>query len=203
MTPRTTVGPLFFFAALLLIGIGSADTLVGPPRVKPDIARGEALFEQRCSHCHRQGSTPDFSRDTWKAERTPEWLASVALGLTAEHPPAVSTPDEAWHVAAYVWTRPLRLSELRLGLELARQAEARLLERDLFTLLAALPKLDDLRSTAWVLRRSEREVGARLSDLAGASYQELSDSERQALVDYIYASLFAWPREWEAEVTRP
>ena len=203
MTPRPVIAGYLLSLALLALSIGLADTLVGPPRVKPDIARGEALFEQRCASCHRQGSTPDFSRDAWKAESTPEWLASVALGRAAEHPPAVSTPDEAWHVAAYVWTRPLHLSELRLGLELARQAEARLLERDLFTLLAALPKLDDLRSTAWVLRRSEREVDARLSDLAGASYEELSEAERQALVDYIYASLFTWPLEWEAEVTHP
>jgi hypothetical protein len=177
-----------------LLSLALATGLIGPPRVQPDIARGEALFAAHCASCHAGA----FRDRAWREERTPEWAASVAHGLAGSHPAVAQDAAQAWHVTAYVWTRSSPPYVLQRGLALAEEGKQHIERQSAMHLLMTMPHLRRLQDPAWVLARPERDVRDKAALLAGERFADLSEAERRALVDYIYASFFVWPEEWLA-----
>ena len=187
----------------LPLGVGLADAVLGPPRVKPDMVRGGTIYRQACSSCHDQRSSrPDFRQRVWKLETSPQEVAAAALGA-AGHPAVLGDAESAWHASAYLWTRSTSKAEVLRGLALAQDAEARLKSANFFVLLGRLGELNALRDPAWVLSHTPAQVDLRFAALSGEDYQDLSSTERVALSEYLYASYFAWPPGWEDEAEAP
>ena len=133
---------LSLLAAVILAGcISFAEDVTPPPGWKPspvpptpnwmgllpdaplDVARGEALYQQRCASCHGPQGLGDGELRTqltvppaplgdpqrqWEAVPL-EWFKVVTQGrLERQMPPFTSlTPEERWVILAYLFTLPL------------------------------------------------------------------------------------------------
>lgn len=163
------------------------------PTSKPDIVQGQAIYNASCSQCH---ATTTFAERSWKASMTP---ASLAFKLANSSHGEKLGLEDLWHVTAYVWTQSSTGSHIKHGEALAFEAEDRMKKDALWLLLTKGNDIMNLQNRDWVLSRTEVEIDRIISGLAGDDYLALPQTDKDALIDYIYASYFTWPGSWSLE----
>jgi hypothetical protein len=163
------------------------------PTLKPDILQGQAVYEASCSQCHNNTA---FAEREWKASLTPIALVSDLAGSSHAKPLEFA---EAWHVTSYLWTQTSGGAGIKYGESLAFEAERRMRKDALWLLLTKGGDLMNLQNRDWVLSHTELEIEAVLTNLVGDTYTRLPETDKAALIDYIYASYFTWPEEWSLE----
>ena len=85
---------------------------------------------------------------------------------------------------------------IKHGESLAFEAQKRMEKEALWLFLTKGQDLMNLQSRDWVLSHTRGDIETLIINLAGDSYTSLAKNDQGALVDYIYASYFAWPESW-------
>ena len=178
---------IFCFLMTVVVSANSFESIL--PKFKPDITMGQSIYSQSCSQCH---SSTAFSDSAWKTELTP---ARVALDLSTSHAKDLEL-EEVWHAVAYTWTQSSDGKTIKHGEALAFEAQKRMEKEALWLFLTKGQDLMNLQSRDWVLSHTKEDIQTLIINLAGDSYSTLSENDQRALVDYIYASYFAWPESW-------
>lgn len=189
---------------VILCAVGWASTLPtgaygAPPAPlaiprEPSIPAGESLYGSECAGCHADRGT--FAGRSWRASLTPAEVARMLLGKAQGHPAAVAELGRAWDAAAFVWTLPDDGTGIRRGESLAFEASDALRSDVLSVALLHWNDLQNLKSASWVLNHTADDVDTLMRRLAGARYTNLPARDRQDLIDYVFASFFAWPGSW-------
>ncbi len=161
---------------------------------EPSITAGRDVFERACAACH--GAPGRFGARGWRRDVAPADVTRMALGRAGDHPEALTDLGDAWDATAYVWTLSMSGPEVRRGEELAFQASKAMKSDGLNVALFHWKQVEQLKDRAWVLNHDEGAVDGLMRALGGARYTDLAAPDRAALVDYIYASYFAWPPSW-------
>jgi len=186
-----------FWAVAFAAAPGSAPGQEPPPLAvprKPDIVAGERLYGEACTACHSDRSA--FADRSWRKGKTPAGVTRMLQGAAGGHPAALPDLAGAWDATAYVWTLPDDGPTIRKGERLALDAEKALRADVLSVALLHWNDLQDLKSATWVLNHTADDVDTSMRRLAGARYTGLQQGDRQALVDYVFASFFTWPPDW-------
>ncbi len=186
----------FLCALALAATAGAATTDVAPLAVprKPSITAGERLYPDACAGCH--GDPATFGDRAWRAGRSPADVTRMLQGGAEGHPAVVADLGSAWDATAYTWTLPDDGATIRRGERLALDAEKALRGDVLSVALLHWNDLQDLKSASWVLNHTADDVDSAMRRLAGARYSGLEPADRRALIDYVFASFFTWPRGW-------
>jgi hypothetical protein len=163
------------------------------PASNPDIVQGEAIYQTSCAQCH---SPTAFAKRAWKSSLTPVLLVA---DLSASSHPEMLEIDDLWHVTSFIWTQSSGGSGIQYGESLAFEAEKRMKQDALWLLLTKGRDIMNLQSRDWVLSHTEAEIDSVITGLAGDDYLALPPTDKAALIDYIYASYFTWPKTWRLE----
>ena len=165
---------------------------------KPSIPAGAEVFAAACAACH--GDDEALDGPGWRRDLAPADVARLALGQAAagldDHVAAVDDAGAAWAATAYLWTRSMTGRDVRRGEKLALEAEDQMKRDALGTALFHWRQIQDLRDGRWVLNHTQADVGNAMGGVAGKRYTSLSEADRRALIDYIFASYFTWPDAW-------
>jgi hypothetical protein len=184
---------LILFFVLNCITIFANDFASFLPTSKPDILQGQAVYEASCSQCHRSAA---FAERAWKSSLTP--VALVADLASSSHTTILEF-DNLWHVTSYIWTQSSGGAGIKYGESLAFEAERRMRKDALWLLLTKGRNIMNLQNRDWVLSHTVAEIDSVITGLAGDTYTTLPETDKEALIDYIYASYFTWPEVWSLE----
>jgi hypothetical protein len=184
---------LILLFALICITVFANDFASFLPTSKPDIVQGQAVYEASCSQCHNNTA---FSKREWKSSLTPVSLVSDLA--SSSHAEGLEF-DDLWHVTSYIWTQSSGGAGIKYGESLAFEAERRMKKDALWLLLTKGRDIMNLQSRDWVLSRTKTEIDSVIMGLAGDTYTTLPETDKEALLEYIYASYFTWPDSWSIE----
>jgi hypothetical protein len=162
------------------------------PDFKPDISKGQIIYAASCSQCHSQTA---FNQNEWKHSLTP---ASVVMNLSDSNHAQYIDLEDLWHVTAYTWTKSSSGQDIKHGEALVLEAKKRMEKDALWLLISRGQDLMNLQSRDWVLSHTQEDIHNLIVKLAGDDYSTLSESDQEALIDYIYASYFVWPEGWSS-----
>lgn len=179
-------------AAVAWAGSSQSGTLEVPR--EPSIPAGRAVFEASCSSCH--GAPGRFGAGGWRRGLSPADVTRIALGEERDHPAAITDLGDAWDATAYVWTLATNGPQIRHGETLAYQASDALRQDAVGVALFHWHQVERLKDRTWVLNHDAEAVDGLMTDLAGSRFTGLSEGERNALTEYIFASYFTWPPSW-------
>jgi hypothetical protein len=181
-----------FFVFCLLISVVTAKSLAHVlPNFKPDISRGQSIFAASCSQCH---SSSAFNEPEWKHSITP---ANVVMNLSESNHANNLGLEDLWHVTAYTWTKSSTGQDIKHGESLALEAQQRMEKDALWLFITKGQDLMNLQSRDWVLSHTKDDLRSLIINLAGDRYSTLSETDQEALINYIYASYFVWPETWQ------
>jgi hypothetical protein len=182
---------VLFLSLLSFVVLAKSLENILPRGFKPDITLGQTLYASSCSQCH---TTTAFSTSTWKTTLTP---AVMVYNLSESPTHALNLGlQDLWHIAAYTWTQSATPQQIKFGESLAFTAQERMKQDAFWLMLTRGQDLVNLQSRDWVLSHTAADIDTLVHNLSGDLYPTLSETDKRALIDYIYASYFVWPETW-------